>query len=113
MQKKRKGPLLPMTKEILATLPEVAFVDNSWDKSPGAEPVRAVKRGEMGYWAIFTKLSADELNAAAGVTQAQALAMHTGSMVGWDAAGANPANWLPNESDRAEEDVAAQSEGTG
>lgn len=92
MRKRDRPPLQPMTPEILAALPEVAFLDNSWDKSKGAPPVRAVKRGVLGYFAIFTRLSADELNKAAGVTPEQVEAMTIGSLVGWDAPGANPAN---------------------
>lgn len=71
-------------------LPERAYIDNSHDKSPGAAPVIAVKRGERGFWPIFTQQTADELNEAEGVTPAQREAMHIGSMFGWDAPGADP-----------------------
>lgn len=72
-------------------LPELAYIDNSWDKSKGAAPVIAVKRGESGFHPIFTRLSADELNQQDGVTPAQREAMHIGSMMGWHVPGANPA----------------------
>jgi hypothetical protein len=72
-------------------LPELAYIDNSWNKSAGASPVIAVKRGESGYYPIFTPLSADALNAKAGVTAPQREAMHIGSMMGWHVPGANPA----------------------
>ena len=71
-------------------LPQLAYIDNPWDKSPGASPVIAVKRGESGYYPIHTPLSADELNVNAGVTPAQREAMHIGSMMGWTVPGANP-----------------------
>ncbi len=71
-------------------LPEIAYIDNAWDKSQGASPVIAVKRGESGYYPIFTTLSADQLNAQSGVSTAQREAMHLGSMVGWHAPGAHP-----------------------
>lgn len=86
------------TCDVLATLsklPPVAYVDNSWDKSPGAAPIIAVKRGEMGYYPIFTSLSADELNREAGVTVPQRWAMHAGSMLGWEVPAADPANYDP------------------
>jgi hypothetical protein len=71
-------------------LPERAWIDNSWDKSPGAPPVICVTRGERGYRPIYTPLSADHLNAKDGVTEAQATAMHIGSMFGWHVPGAYP-----------------------
>lgn len=74
-------------------LPPVAYIDNTWNKSEGATPVIAVKRGEPGFHPIHTKLSADELNEAAGVTAAQREAMHMGSMMGWDVPGADPKSW--------------------
>ena len=75
-------------------LPELAYIDNSADRSPGAAPVLAVKRGESGYYPIFTKLSADELNLAAGVSASQREAMKAGSMFGWHAKGAFPSVYI-------------------
>ncbi|MFZ7310930.1 hypothetical protein [Comamonas jiangduensis] len=74
----------------LRGLPEIAYIDNDWDKSPHAPPVIAVKRGEMGYYPIFTTLKADALNAIEGVSEAQREAMHVGSMIGWHVPGAFP-----------------------
>lgn len=81
-----------MNDEILAErgLPERAYISNSWDKSADAPQVICVKRGERGYYPIYTPLSADELNKRAGVTREQAEAMHIGSVVGWDVPGATP-----------------------
>lgn len=74
-------------------LPTSAFIDNRSDKSTGAAPVIAVRRGERGYYQIFTQQTAQELNAAHGVSEAQAQAMHIGSMRGWDLPGADPRKW--------------------
>lgn len=69
---------------ILTKLPAVAYIDNTDDKSPGAPPVIAIRRGEMGYYPIYTQLTAEELNAREGISRQQAEAMHIGSMFGWD-----------------------------
>lgn len=86
------NPLDVLRDEELAKrgLPEVAYIDNSWDKSAGAAPVIAVKRGEAGYYPIHTAKSADELNGSSGVTAAQREAMHIGSMMGWHVPGSFP-----------------------
>lgn len=70
-------------------LPELAFVDNK-DRSPGAPPVIGVRRGESGYYPIYTRQTAAQLNEAHGVTPAQREAMHNGSLFGWDVPGADP-----------------------
>lgn len=74
-------------------LPEVAFIDNS-DKQHGPSPVIGVRRGEAGYYPIFTPLSADELNAERNVTSAQREAMYNGSLFGWDTPSADPSHPL-------------------
>jgi hypothetical protein len=56
-------------------LPEVAYIDNTWDASPDAPRVMAVKRGESGLYPIDTTLSAAALNQAVGVDWEQARAM--------------------------------------
>lgn len=87
------NPIDVLRDEELASkgLPEIAYIDNRSDKSPGATPVIAVKRGEPGYYPIPTALTADDLNTAAGVTPAQREAMHVGSLLGWHVPGAHPA----------------------
>ena len=70
-------------------LPEVAFIDNSRQVN-GKSPVIGVRRGETGYYPIWTNLTADELNDANGVTPAQAQAMFNGSLFGWETPGADP-----------------------
>ncbi|MBZ0094568.1 MAG: hypothetical protein K8H75_04185 [Sulfuricella sp.] len=83
---------MPDVLSTLQKLPPVAYIDNSYDESPGAPPVIAVKRGVMGCYPIQTNLTAAELNKSAGVTPVQAEAMHIGSSFGWDAPGADPDN---------------------
>jgi len=75
-------------------LPPVSFSANTIHCSGpyGVPPVICIHRGEMGYTPIYTKATADELNAARGVTEAQAEAMLMGSMFGWDTPGADPNN---------------------
>lgn len=87
----------------LQKLPPQAYVDSSWDKSLGAAPVICVKRGERGYYPIFTPLSADELNRREGVTPAQREAMHCGSMMGWEVPGADPDRYDENGQLKREE----------
>jgi hypothetical protein len=74
-------------------LPPVAYVENTWNRSPDAPRIVAVKRGETGYYPIETKCTAAELNDAIGITHAQAQAMYAGSMFGWDVKGADPATY--------------------
>lgn len=72
-------------------LPEVVFIDNT-EKLNGTSPVFGVRRGESGYYPIYTRLTADELNAERGVTPAQCEAMYNGSIFGWDTPSADPKN---------------------
>jgi hypothetical protein len=81
-------------------LPEIAYIDNSrriYAGIPGhgVPPVIAVKRGESGYYPIYTHLTADELNKGK-VTPPQREAMLIGSMFGWDVPGANPDHYDEN-----------------
>ena len=59
----------------LAKLPEKAFVTNPL-RTPGNStsqpPVIGLKRGESGYYPIWTRATAAELNELDGVTPAQA-----------------------------------------
>jgi hypothetical protein len=71
-------------------LPEKAFIDNA-QHTCGPSPVIGVKRGESGYYPIWTHCTADELNEAHGVTAAQREAMYAGSLFGWHTPAADPA----------------------
>ena len=71
-------------------LPDMAYIDNSDARVPGAALILCIKRGESGFQAVTTTSSAASLNKALGVTQAQAEAMFIGSMFGWDVEGAHP-----------------------
>lgn len=81
----------------LAKLPPVAFVDNPFTDEARTcrtysteAPIIAIERGEMGFKPIYSRKSADELNAAEGVTPEQRQAMLAGSMFGWHVPGADP-----------------------
>lgn len=74
----------------LAKLPEVAYVQNDGIIFNTSTKVIVIKRGESGYYPINTKLSAKELNEAAGVSPQQREAMLTGSMFGWNVPAADP-----------------------
>lgn len=97
-------------------LPEVAFIDNK-DKVNGPSPVIGVRRGESGYYPIFTPLSAHELNEERNVSSAQREAMYNGSLFGWDTPSADPANPMViksaeiSDQKRAEEAVKSQTHG--
>lgn len=81
-------------------LPKLAFTTaSSFGVTPA--PVIAVRRGELGYYPILTRCTAEALNETAGVTQAQADAMVVGSMCGWDAPGAFPKTWEAHRARRA------------
>lgn len=59
---------------------------------PSTGDIIIVKRGESGYYPISvnSQKQADSLNAAIGVTRAQAEAMMYGSMFGWDTPASDP-----------------------
>ncbi len=81
------------SRSILAKLPPIAFVDNSTDQRPWPtipEPVILVRRGAPGFFPLFTRLTAAELNRRNGVTRAQVVAMLVGSSDGWEAPGVDP-----------------------
>lgn len=81
---------------VAAGLPELCFTVLPTDGS-----LICIKRGEMGYfpsdWGTTDRDKNRELadfnNRKLGVTKAQEEAMRTGSMVGWDVPGADPA-WV-------------------
>jgi len=64
------------------SLPQSAFVVH-----PVSGQVVLVQAGVMGYYELEYQppYSADELNAAIGISKEQAAAMLAGSMFGWDA----------------------------
>ncbi len=74
-----------------AKLPEYCY-----GTLPSTGEVVIIKRGEMGYYssnATPGNAQADDLNAVIGVTKAQAEAMMSGSMFGWDIPSADPDNY--------------------
>lgn len=77
----------------IAKLPEKAYVTNTIHASGpnGNPPVLCVKRGQEGYWPIYTLATAESLNEPLGVTKEQAAALLHGSLFGFDTPGADPA----------------------
>lgn len=81
-------------------LPPIAYIDNA-PVTPGSPirtfgtpaPVILIRRGEKGYEPIYTTQSADQLNAAEGVSVAQREAMLAGAIFGWGAPAADPDLW--------------------
>lgn len=65
---------------------------------PTTKQVILIKRGERGYWPFKGGIykghaQAAELNKEIGVTPAQQKAMECGSLFGWEAPAADPAEW--------------------
>ena len=71
-----------------AQLPAYAYA-----RSPYTGGIVRIVRGERALFGISNQTCADELNAAAGVTCAQAAAMYNGAMRGWGTPYAIPANY--------------------
>ncbi len=74
-----------------SALPPIAFAVH-----PTTGVTVMIRRGEGGYVALVTRLTADELNRAFGVTAAQARAMLARSMFGWSCRSADPATYAEN-----------------
>lgn len=60
---------------------------------PGNQLTVMIRRGEIGYWPL-QGADVDDFNRRRNVTAAQAAAMLTGSMFGWDAPGSDPLNYV-------------------
>ena len=68
---------------------------------PSSGQLIEVRRGEKGYYPCaystgdraYNKVLADYFNAHEGITKAQAAAMLTGSLFGWDTPGADPSQY--------------------
>lgn len=92
--------------EVLASLPALCFARN-----PADNTTVILRCGEAGYYPLPAAdrlptvkpnedpLDVAALNAAIGVTPAQALAMLNGSMFGFDCPGADPLNCTSAERD--------------
>lgn len=74
-------------------LPDLCFAINDVSNK-----VVIFKKGVSSYFEYDNtrQLTCDELNESIGVSKAQAAAMKTGSMFGWDVPGANPESYDTN-----------------
>lgn len=70
------------------SLPPVAFATH-----PTTGATILIKRHRSGYYILETRLTAEVLNQAFGVSAEQAYAMLGGSMFGWDCKGADPTTY--------------------
>lgn len=72
--------------------------DHCYAVLPSSGRLIEIRRGESGYYPCaystkdraYNEVLANQFNAHEGITKAQAAAMLTGSMFGWDTPGANP-----------------------
>ena len=67
--------------------------ENAYAYSPYTGGIVRIVRGECAMFGVNNQTCVDELNAAAGVTRAQAAAMYNGAMRGWSTPYAIPANY--------------------
>lgn len=76
----------------LKKLPAIAYLYNDLGCTgpEGPPPIIAIKRGEMGYYPVYTDKSPFDLNKELNVTYRQANAMLNGAMKGWQLVGADP-----------------------
>lgn len=76
----------------LALLPDMCYHKNTIQANgpSGVPPVIGLKKGEKGYWPVYTDVSAEDLNKERGVTEAQASAMLNGSVFGFHTRSADP-----------------------
>lgn len=83
-----------------SVLPDMAYIDNSDGRVPGAASILCIKRGESGFQSVSSTLTAAVLNEALGVSFAQAEAMFIGAVFGWDVEGAHPDMHLTNNNEK-------------
>lgn len=92
MPRKRPKPKKE-TKPMKMTYDEAGLPAYAYAKSPYTGAVVRIVRGERALFGISNQTCADELNAAAGVTCAQAAAMYNGAMCGWGTPYSDPSNY--------------------
>ena len=94
-----QSPPPPSEADLIARgCPKVAYFDNDGGSYGTVATVFAVKRGKREAWPVHTMWCAKDLNALAGVSDAQAQAMLIGLTHGWEAPGAFPSD--PNQHER-------------
>ena len=65
----------------------------AYARSPYTGGIVRIVRGERALFGVNNQTCVDELNAAAGVTRAQAAAMYNGAMCGWGTPYSDPTNY--------------------
>lgn len=79
---------LPTRCDVLTTLKKLPEMCLTRSKTTGA--VIAIRRGEIGFYPIQTRLTPEEFNQHRGISPEQVEAMENGSLLGWDVPGADP-----------------------
>lgn len=75
------------------TYDEAGLPAYAYARSPVTGGIVRIVRGERALFGLSNQTCADELNAAAGVTRAQAAAMYNGAMCGWGTPYSDPSNY--------------------
>jgi hypothetical protein len=74
--------------DVLTTLKKLPQMCLTRSKTTGA--VIAIRRGEIGFYAIQTQLTPEEFNQRRGISPDQVEAMENGSLLGWEVPAADP-----------------------
>lgn len=77
-------------------LPPVAFA-----AQPSTGATIMIRRGERRYYVLTTRLGADDLNQAFGVSAEQASAMLAGVRFGWSCPAADPDTYVADRQENA------------
>lgn len=79
---------LPTRCDVLTTLKKLPEMCLTRSKTTGT--VIAIRRGEIGFYPIQTRLTPEEFNQRRGINSDQVEAMENGSLYGWEVPAADP-----------------------
>lgn len=79
---------LPTRCDVLTTLKKLPEICLTRSKTTGT--VIAIRRGEIGFYPIQTRLTPEEFNQRRGISPDQVEAMENGSLLGWEVPAADP-----------------------
>lgn len=79
---------LPTRCDVLTTLKKLPEMCLTRSKTTGT--VIAIRRGEIGFYPIQTRLTPEEFNQRRGISPDQVEAMENGSLLGWEVPAADP-----------------------